>query len=273
MNDKDLSDLGIAVRALELPALSAKIAAMLGTPVQKAIHVLPDKAKETIGTAVEKAIYGALQLALKTLDEHDRLSEVLSPKMSDLWHKVAVATTGAAGGALGLTALAVELPISTTIMMRSIADIARREGADLHDVKTQLQCVEVLALGVGPNRSQSAEVGYFLAREALSRAVSEAAAHIARSGLQKGSAPALARLVTVIAERYSVTVTEKFAAQLLPVIGGIGGASINSIFIDHFQRMAHAHFTVRRLERQYGEEHVREKYHDIFNEVMRESIS
>jgi hypothetical protein len=28
---------------------------------------------------------------------------------------------------------------------------------------------------------------------------------------------------------------------------------VNTVFIDHFQQMAHGHFTVRRLERQYGQ--------------------
>ena len=40
------------------------------------------------------------------------------------------AASGAAGGAFGLASLPVELPVSTTIMLRSIADIARAEGED-----------------------------------------------------------------------------------------------------------------------------------------------
>ena len=68
---------------------------------------------------------------------------------SNGWHKVASAASGAVGGAFGLAALAVELPVSTTIMMRSIADVARAEGADLADRQAQLECVMVLALGGG----------------------------------------------------------------------------------------------------------------------------
>jgi EcsC protein family len=47
-----------------------------------------------------------------------------------------------AGGTFGLAALPVELPVSTTIMLRSIADIARSEGEDLSDPETALACVE-----------------------------------------------------------------------------------------------------------------------------------
>jgi hypothetical protein len=175
----------------------------------------------------------------------------------------ATATSGAVGGAFGLMALAVELPISTTIMMRSIADIARSEGADMQDLQTQFECVQVLALGGSSSRDDAAEIGYFFAREAMSKAVSEAAAHIAKNGLKKEAAPAIVRLITQIAERFSINVTEKAAAQLIPVVGAIGGALINTIFIDHFQNMARGHFIVRRLERKYSPDLVRKRYFEL----------
>ena len=45
-------------------------------------------------------------------------------------HKALATASGAAGGAFGLIALPVELPLSTIIMMRSIAEIARSEGEE-----------------------------------------------------------------------------------------------------------------------------------------------
>ena len=176
---------------------------------------------------------------------------------------MASAASGAVGGAFGLAALTVELPVSTTIMMRSIADVARSEGADLADRQTQLECVMVLALGGNAPSDDAAEVGYFAVREAMTRAVSAAAAHVARHGLAKEGAPALVRLITLIAEHYSVNVTEKAAAQMVPLIGAVGGAAVNTIFIDHFQSVARGHFAVRRLERKYGEATVREKYREL----------
>jgi hypothetical protein len=35
------------------------------------------------------------------------------------------------------------------------------------------------------------------------------------------------------------------------------------VFIDHFQQMAHGHFTVRRLERKYGASAVERAYQTI----------
>ncbi|WP_292435311.1 EcsC family protein [Methylobacter sp.] len=260
MNENDVRDLKKAVRLLENPSIGAKIAGIVGISIEKSIALLPNKATQAIDSAAQKAIYGALRLSLRTLEPHNPRLETEPPKASNGWHIAATAVTGAIGGAFGLLALTVELPISTTIMMRSIADVARSEGADLKDLQTQLECVQVLAFGGPTSNDDAAEIGYFVAREAMTKAVSEAAAHIAKSGLQKESAPAIVRLITKIADRYSISVTEKAGAQLVPALGAVGGALINTVFIDHFQDMARGHFTIRRLEKQYSHELVRQKY-------------
>jgi hypothetical protein len=43
-------------------------------------------------------------------------------------------------------------------------------------------------------------------------------------------------------------------------MGALGGGSINLLFMNHFQEVAYGQFTVRRLERKYGKEAVREEY-------------
>ena len=260
MNDRDLSDLKTAVDLLENPSFGAKLAHFVGGPIEKTIALLPDKATKAIVAATHKAIQGALKLSLKTLNHHDPKSSAEAPEASNWWHVAATATTGAVGGAFGWLALSIELPISTTIIMRSIADVARSEGADLHDLQIQLECVQVLALGGDTHQNDGTEIGYFVAREAMSKAVSEAATHIAHNGLKKSSSPAIVRFITLIANRYSINVTEKAAAQLVPVIGALGGAVINTVFIDHFQSMARGHFIVRRLEKKYGAPMIRQKF-------------
>ena len=58
-------------------------------------------------------------------------------------------------------------------------------------------------------------------------------------------------------------VTQKLAAQAVPLIGALGGAAVNYAFIDHFQQIAGAHFTVRRLERRYGKDVVKAAYEKL----------
>jgi hypothetical protein len=70
-------------------------------------------------------------------------------------------------------------------------------------------------------------------------------------------------LIVNIAQRFSIQVTEKAAAQAIPAIGAAGGAIINTIFIDHFQDMAKGHFTVRRLEKIYGKDIIKAAYEEL----------
>jgi len=59
---------------------------------------------------------------------------------------------------------------------------------------------------------------------------------------------------------FLIIVSEKVAAQAVPLIGAAGGALINTIFIDHFQNMARGHFIIRRLERLYNKDLIRQEY-------------
>jgi uncharacterized YccA/Bax inhibitor family protein len=100
----------------------------------------------------------------------------------------------------------------------------------------------------------------------MSAAVGEATRYLADKGIAKSGAPALVRLVTVISSRFGVVVSEKAAAQAIPIIGAAGGALINTLFIQHYQDMARGHFIVRRLEKIHGAEPVRLAYDSLGKE-------
>jgi hypothetical protein len=68
------------------------------------------------------------------------------------------------------------------------------------------------------------------------------------------------RLINAVANRFSVPVTQKVVAEAVPIAGAVSGASLNAIFIAHFQKVAQGHFIVRRLERTYGVDIVRLEY-------------
>lgn len=161
---------------------------------------------------------------------------------------------------MGLMALSVELPISTTLMLRSIADIARSEGEPIMEAGSKLACLEVFAMGGTSQADDGAETGYFAVRAALAGAMTEAGKYLIERGLTKSGAPPLVRFLSEIASRYSIQVSEKAAAQAIPLLGAAGGATINLLFMDHFQNMARGHFIVRRLERAHGKETVQEAY-------------
>lgn len=254
MTDQDLDDLKYAKMLLENPGLAAKITSALGAPIEKGFDLLPKGWHELVAKSTRKALDFSVHSAILTLSSRQKRES------ANRFHKLMAAGIGAAGGFWGLPALTVELPISTTVMLRSIADIARSEGHNLEDPAVKMSCVEVFAFGGPEKTDDGAETGYFAVRTALAKAVNDAAKHIAAKGLTEGSAPALVKLITQVAGRFGVQVTEKIAAQSIPLLGAAGGAVINTLFIDHFQTMARGHFIVLRLENTYGAEHVRALY-------------
>lgn len=259
ITEADIDALKSAKLLLESPGLAAKISSFVGTPIEKGFALLPKQWSAVVNDATRKAIETALKVALWTM----RDSSAPSAPPSNWWHKLAAGASGAAGGAFGLAALSIELPVSTTIMLRSIADIARSEGEDLKAADAQLECVQVLALGGNSKSDDGSEIGYFAARAAMAKAVSEAAAHLAALGVTQHGSPALVRLIAQIASRFSIVVSEKAAAQAVPLVGAIGGAVINTLFIDHFQDMARGHFIVRRLERLHGADEIKRLYSEL----------
>lgn len=257
LSAKDVADLRYAKGLLENPSLGAKITNIIGIPIEKGFDLLPAKWSEVITALTRETLEKALNVSLMTMDEH-----TLRPS-SNLLHKVMAAATGAGGGAFGLAALPVELPFSTMIILRSIADIARSEGEQIASPDAKLACIEVFALGGRSGSDDAAETGYFAVRAALARTVSEAAQYIAERGLAEEGAPAIVRLIAQIASRFSVNVSQKAAAQVVPIVGAAGGAMVNLVFIDHFQDVGRGHFIVRRLERAHGTDEVRRVYDEL----------
>ncbi|WP_126286424.1 EcsC family protein [Burkholderia stagnalis] len=264
LSDDDRDALRRAKQVLESPSLTMKLTGLLGAPVEKMIGKLPDFATGKINDATQLALRKCLNLALRTLGKPPAPDVDTPDKPSNLLHKLAVATTGAAGGAFGFLALPVELPVTTTLIFRSVCDIARSEGEDLSSVDAQLQCLAVLGMGGNPERNEEdADLGYFVLRGALAQAISKASSDITSKGIAAHGSAAVFKLVQSVASRFSVQVTEQMAAKSIPAIGAVLGATVNTLFIDHFQQMAHGHFTVRRLERKYGTAAVKAAYQVI----------
>ncbi len=260
---EETGDLRRAVACLEGTGFAQRLTEAVGRPVGLVSRTMPRLARRVIAHASETALRGALKLALRTLD----LNAPARP--ANRAHMLAAAASGAVGGALGLAALPIELPISTTILLRSIAEIARQEGEDLNAPDAAFACLEVFALG-GQAEEGALESGYFAIRTALAKSVSDSARFLASEGMSAQSAPVIARLISQIAARFGIVVSEKLAAQAAPILGAIGGAAVNAAFADHFQTLARGHFIVRRLERRHGAGQVGFEYQRLRGEWTRQ---
>ncbi|GEN77889.1 EcsC family protein [Chryseobacterium hagamense] len=257
LSEHHLEELRQAMEILENPGIVAKITNAIGQPLEKTLKFLPKNIHEKIGTITEAALIKAADAAIFTV------KDIPNTQPSNWWHKIGVAASGAVGGFFGLPALAVELPVSTTIMLRSVIDIARSQGESVKDPDVKLACLEVFALGGKSEADDASESGYFATRIALAQTMTEAAKQFTSKTLADEGASMIVKLISKVAARFSIQVSEKVTAQAVPAIGAAGGAIVNTLFIDHFQDMAKGHFIVRKLEKIYGEETVRTAYEDM----------
>lgn len=269
LTPEEQADLTQAVQLLESPSLAIQLANLVGSPIEWGVSRLPKGVRNTVQNVVRTALNKAVSAAL--LGFRDEPARKASPKL----HALATAASGAVGGFFGTAALAVELPVTTTLMMRAIADIARSEGFTLSDPAVQAACVEVFALGGKAPGDDAADSGYYASRGALSEVMKHAARELAsmassRAGQQIAQAGSslqtgiwLARLIDTVSARFGIVITEKIAAQLMPVVGAASGAAINTLFTRYYQSVARGHFIVRRLELRHGEAAVRQAYETI----------
>jgi hypothetical protein len=257
LSEQDRRCLEDAFQQLEYPSFAAHLANVVGTPVEKGLKLIPPRWFRRLSGRFQ-AVMGRV---FETAVEH--LERVPGKPRTERFYRCVGVGTGALGGLLGGPALLVELPVTTWVMLTAIADIARDEGENLGELETRLACLEVFALGGRSKADDAADTGYYGLRLALDVAVGQASRHVAERGLSRNGAPALSRLVFVVSERFGLTLSEKAAAESLPLIGALGGALVNDLFIRHFLGMARSHFAIRRLERRYGRNFVEGEYRKL----------
>ena len=269
-----------AAEVLEGRGMLRQLSDMLGSQFERAVEFLPDIAQDKVEDVTRASLKAALDVAVKTMDADSEAESW------DLSHKLAGAAVGAVGGAFGLPSALIELPLSTTVMLRSVADIARANGEDLSDLETRLECLNVFALGGGGAtlgddesgdedghekdgengggpRDQGYDSAYFATRVLLAQEIGAATKALAARGLTDDAASPVVKFLSKVAARYGVTVSEKMAAMAVPILGAAAGAAINVAFTSRFQSVARAHFSVRRLEREHGAAAVKSRYLEL----------
>jgi hypothetical protein len=253
---EDLADLEWAHRHLEHPSLAARLSSVVGVPIENGLKLLPQAWYRRLEQVAEFSIQKALNLTITSMGKlppdpaHDRL------------HKLLASGTGAVGGFFGPLMLLAELPATTALMLRSIADIAHSQGEDLSTEDARVACMQVFALGGRTKEDKAADTGYYGLRITLSLHFSNTVLFTGES-LAHAHIPAGVNLIRGIVSRFGVVISDKAAAQVVPIVGGISGALLNWVFMQHFQDTARGHFIVRRLERSYGSELIRAEYEKI----------
>ncbi len=141
-----------AIRNLEEASFAARLADYAGQPVNKVLQALPRRVTARVSDAVEIAVRKGLDASLRGMDLAER-----RPPRTRLSTAIA-GVSGGVGGFFGVAALPIELPVTTMLMLRAIAAIARHQGEDLTRLEPRLACLQVFALGSRAS-DQRADVG------------------------------------------------------------------------------------------------------------------
>jgi len=242
-DERELTELAaIAKTYRESGGLVIKLSNLLGNRVEQVLSKVPKAARQAIEGASDFALRTAYLAAASTQPDDasdSAFHRTLRKFQGERWHKLASSVSGAVGGAGGMATTAADLAATTTLIMRSIQQIAASYGEDIAQEDVRAQCLAVFGFGGPLTEDDEVENGLYGVRMALA------------------GGRTLETVLKVVAPRFGIVASEKFLAQAAPVIGAITGAAINPIFTAYYQDMAHVHFRLRRLEASHDIEEVR----------------
>jgi hypothetical protein len=273
MTPQQLRFIEEAASFLEKPSSLVKATDRLGKPLDKFQDYLPQPIQQLVKQAVNHALKSALQAAIKSLPAHKVNpsswieAHELTRRMA--WkHTAAVTTTGAISGALGTAALLVELPLTTSLILRSISSMAQEWGHDLRQAEIQMQCLYVFTLGSShSNADDEMDAAYISARLAYHGLIRELAHFISTHSikdvlfaLEKGTLPALVKFASLFIPALERTLLRGVLSKGIPVLSAVGSAALNAGFCQYFTRAARYHFGLMHLESIYGAGAVHDHY-------------
>ncbi len=191
----------------------------VGGSVESIIDRAPEPLQNAFNRAVEHALGYAVSGAQKTRG--------FLPDNSPLTRTMTTAF-GALGGMGGLATALVELPVTTVFLLRTVQDEALENGFDPQEPGVQFDCVQVLATAGPMQADDGSDFAFLSTRLALtSRTVQS--------------------LIRRVAPHLAAVLGQKLAAQSVPLIGAVAGASTNYLYMTYYRDMAYIHFRLRRL--------------------------
>lgn len=214
----------LAARYRAAGGLGMQALALLGTQAENLLDRLPDQVREGLESATERALEIAVDAAQAS---RGRLPD------QGAWRDRAVTTAmGAAGGFGGLPTALTELPVTTTLLLRTIQGVAQSHGFDPSEPAVRADCLTVFAAAGPLARDDGANTSFLFARMALTG-----------RGVQS--------ILSRVAPRLATVLGQKLAAQTVPVLGAAAGAATNYAYTRYYQEIAEVHFGLRALARDH----------------------
>ncbi|WP_164659792.1 EcsC family protein [Tropicibacter sp. Alg240-R139] len=192
----------------------------LGGKAEGLLDHLPVNVRDGLTGATERALHLSVKAA--------QGSRRAVPDQNE-WVNTAVTTAlGAAGGFGGLPGALVELPATTTMLLRAIQGVAAETGFDPATESVQFDCVRVFSAAGPLDFDDGADLGFVSARMTL-------------------TGGAMQKLIATVAPKLATALGQKLAAKTVPVLGAVAGAGTNFAYTRYYQQIAHVQFGLRRL--------------------------
>lgn len=200
----------------------------LGGGMEKQMALLPDRVRTEIERMVALGLGRAHGLAAvaRPLPEKNPRSAIF-----------AAMVTGAVGGAGGLPTAIAELPFTIVVMMHAIRREAEGAGYDPDSEAIKAACLEVFAAGAPVAGDDGVNSGFLSARLTL-------------------TGPAIQKIIATVAPRLALAMGQKLAAQAVPVLGAVTGATLNAAYLGYYREIARIRFALMRLAEVHGAEAV-----------------
>ncbi|MFY9210567.1 MAG: EcsC family protein [Aestuariivita sp.] len=216
--DKEMRAIAARYRAAAGPGI--QVLNLLGGQAENLLDRLPDPVRARLDVATQSALVIAMDAA--------ESSRRAVPDQAGWLNTVVATAMGAAGGFGGLPTALVELPVTTTVLLRTIQGVAAEQGFDPSTEGVRFDCLTVFGSAGPLAHDDGADLGFLSVRLAL-------------------SGRAMQKMIAAVAPRLGAALGQKLAAQTVPVLGAVAGAATNYAFTNYYQQMAHVHFRLRRL--------------------------
>ena len=149
----------LAARYSAAGGIGVQLLTMVGGKAEQLLERLPAPVRAKLEEGTERA----LKLAMRAAHS----SRKALPDQAD-WVNTAMSTAmGAAGGFGGLPSALVELPATTTVLLRIIQGVAVEHGFDPNTERVQFDCIRVFAAAGPLAADDGADLGFITLRVTL----------------------------------------------------------------------------------------------------------
>jgi hypothetical protein len=227
----EIADLSRRYRRANGPVIS--LVNRMGGGLEKQLAQLPVALRARVGQVTETALVQAWTLA-------DRSAKHI-PDPGRRGTLAAAMVTGAAGGAGGIATSLAELPVTVTMILHAIRAEAVAAGHDPSDAAIRAECLRVFAAGSPLAEDDGIDAAFLSARLTM-------------------TGPALQALIASVAPKLATALTQKLAAQAVPILGAVSGAALNAAYLSYYREIASIRFALLRLGFVHGETSVLEAF-------------